>query len=99
MAGDVIRDVYSEIADMKNAIQKALSDLEDTHSQVTQVAGLLENGGLQCKAGAALVQGMKGTLVPNMARLMDYCRNMMAACDGAAQDMQQSDSQAAGLFG
>lgn len=98
MAGDTVKYEYQSLETMASEIQKGAQRLEQTKQMVAQAAQAMHNGAFLGQAGEALASGLAQQFSKSIGNLENKYMEMAKDIQAAANDMRQSDSQAAKGF-
>jgi len=98
MSDEVIRMNFNAMEAMAKSFNEASKDLADMEQKVKTIAGTLENGGLQGKAGAALVQGLREKFSKEILNLKEKIDELEKDVREAMHQMQNADEIASGYY-
>jgi WXG100 family type VII secretion target len=98
MAGDTVKYEYAQLEQMSSELAKGAQRLEQTKSFIANAAQQLHNGALLGQAGEALASGLAGQFAKSIGNLEQKYMEMAKDIQAAANDMRQSDQNAAKGF-
>jgi WXG100 family type VII secretion target len=98
MAGDTVKYNYQALESMSAELHKCAQRLEQTKSFVAKAAHTMHQGTFLGLAGDALAQGLATQLAKSIDNLIAKYGEMAKDIQDAAQDMRQSDQNAASKF-
>jgi len=98
MAGEVIKMNYPLMQEMAQIFQQGAQQLEQTNSEMQNVASTLEDGALLGDGGDAFSDAIRSVLAPAITRLTEKYTELQQDILKAMQDMQQSDNMTERMY-
>lgn len=98
MATEEIKLNYPLAEAMVKTFEKGTEDLQDISQEIQSIANFIEEGGLEGRAGAAFVDGLRTQLTPALARLIDKFKELTDDVNQAMAFMRESDTSSAQKF-
>jgi len=98
MGSTDLRFNYQDIDAMEKLLQNIANELQQTKTDVINVASSMEAGAFQSKPGEQLAESMKSVLAQSIERLKDRIEQNRQKLDQAGKEMQDFDKQGASGF-
>ena len=89
---------FAMMEDMAQAFGDGAQTLETTLSEINNIAGMLEDGGLLGEAGDAFASACRGSLAGSVSRLKDTFDEMRNDIIAAKEEMESADSSSKGYY-
>jgi WXG100 family type VII secretion target len=93
-----IRMNFQAMEDMAKAFKDGAQDLEEIEAKIKEIAGTIDNGALQGKAGAALGDALRDKLSPELGKLKEKIEELEKDVREALHQMQNADEIASGYY-
>jgi WXG100 family type VII secretion target len=90
---DEIKMEYDLMDEMARTFKDGAEKLQDTMSEMLNVAGILEDGALLGDAGAAFTDGIRSKLVPAIQKLVAKFQEMERDIQENVKLMREADEQ------
>lgn len=95
---ETIRMDFQAMENMAKAFKDGAQDLEEVQAKVKELAGKIESGGLQGKAGARLSELLSDSLSKNIAWVKDDLVELEKDVREALHQMQNADEIASDYY-
>lgn len=98
MAHDEIRVVYDLMDEMCQTFEQGAEQLQDTMTEMQNIASALEDGALLGRGGDAFKEAIRSKLCPAIARLTEKFNELRDDVQAAKEYAMEADKTAKGMF-